>query len=30
MEGALAQSAANVKHWTEKQGSLKLNVIEDE
>ncbi|EFP77431.2 uncharacterized protein PGTG_03387 [Puccinia graminis f. sp. tritici CRL 75-36-700-3] len=30
MEGALAQSAANVKHWTEKQASLKLNVIEDD
>jgi structural maintenance of chromosome 4 len=29
-EAALAQSAANVRHWTEKQSSLKLNVIEDE
>ncbi|PLW25411.1 hypothetical protein PCASD_22460 [Puccinia coronata f. sp. avenae] len=29
-EAALAQSAANVRHWTEKQSSLKLNVIEDD
>lgn len=29
-EAALAQSAANIAHWTQKQASLKLNVIEDE
>lgn len=26
----MAQSAANIAHWTQKQASLKLNVIEDE
>ncbi|KAI9601719.1 hypothetical protein H4Q26_001552 [Puccinia striiformis f. sp. tritici PST-130] len=30
VEAALAQSAANVKHWNEKQASLKLNLIEDD
>lgn len=30
VEATLSQSAANVTHWTEKQASLKLSVIEDD